>query len=159
MAEVSEVLQGLDRQDGWGQDLEVASHDLADVAQLRNGGGGGMQHRARWGRFKCQACEPGSVRAMHRRPADRSLTDVRCDATLAGSAIVRVKPWPPSPGTVGESRRTHERTPMPRKERAGGAVATLNPAGSGRIWAVSTSSSSSVANRQSQAHHACSEHE
>ncbi len=84
MAEVSEVLQGLDRQDGWGQDLEVASHDLADVAQLRNGGGGGMQHRARWGRFKCQACEPGSVRAMHRRPADRSLTDVRCDATFAG---------------------------------------------------------------------------
>ena len=47
----------------------------------------------------------------------------------AGSAIARVKPWSPSPWTVGGSRRTHERTPMPRKERASVAVAALNPQG------------------------------
>ena len=120
------MLQGLDRRGGWGRDPKVASHDLGDVAQLHNGGGDGMQHRARWGRFKCQACEPGNVRAMHRRPADRSLTDVRCDATFAdglgnraGETVV----------AVGGSRRTHERTPMPRKERASVAVAALNPQG------------------------------
>ena len=67
-----------------------------------------------------------NVRAMHRRPADRSLTDVRCDATFAdglgnraGETVV----------AVGGSRRTHERTPMPRKERASVAVAALNPQG------------------------------